>query len=247
MINGAMLVPLGAFHCRTGSLIVADPCYAHYSIEKLGVIAVLLERAAIGRWKVWHEWIDDPEAPEPRQPRGLIARSIDAADLNALKWREVQRSLCIDIGQAGIFDANFFCNGLVAVERQVREVYLYPERAWIGDGGVNSLCCYDPSRVAVFVAEDTSGLIVGVRTTWYSGCIRPRMWTYSVDGAEVDLHLDDDGLWCFIGDDYLLRDYLTLEYAGSEDQEDIRAALRIPPEIFAEISRLLRTRGYFDR
>jgi len=242
-----MLVPLGTFQCHSGRLIVADPCLAGRNWRDDTSVILRLANVAIGNWEVLHEWIDDPEASEPLQPRGLIARNVSAPPLKSLIWREISRSLCTDIGQIGIFDAPFFNNGLAPFERQIREAYLSPQQAWIGEAGANSMCCYDPYRVAATIAEDLRGEIVGVRTTWYSGCIRPRQWTYLVDGSEASLHLDDEGLWTIVGEEYLVRDYLTLEYADEEDIKGVRTAMRIPQEIWAEIETLLRTRGFFDR
>lgn len=99
-----MLERLGSFTCPTGTLVVSDPCYVELDARSVDVVTLRVENAAPGRWDVWHEWCDDPEAPKPRQPRGLIALSAAVPDDAALTWREIRRNLCNDIGQAGILE-----------------------------------------------------------------------------------------------------------------------------------------------
>lgn len=242
-----MLTRLGTFQCHSGALIVSDPCYAGRKWREDSSVILRLAPAITGSWDVWHEWIDDPEAPEPLQSRGLIARSIIAPALESLIWNEVSHSLCQDIGHMGIFDKPFFDKGLAPFGDQIRQAYLTPEQAWIGESGANSMSCYDPSRAALSIAKDAHGQIIGARTIWFSGCIRPREWIYQSENGEVTLHLDEEGLWAFIGEEYVMRDFLTLEFAGIEDQEEIRNTLRIPPKIWDEIVTLLRSRGYLCR
>lgn len=242
-----MLERLGSFMCSTGTLVVSDPCYVELDAGSVDVVTLRVENAAPGRWDVWHEWHDDPEAPTPRQPRGLIARSAAVPDDAALTWREITRDLCTDIGQAGIFDAGFFRGGLAAAGREVRSAYLQPSQAWIGDGGANSLCCFDPIRVAVAVAEEPGGRIVGVRTTWYSKCIRLRSWTHVVDGEQVVVTLDSDGLETVLpSGECDHRWFAEFGSVGHDELEQLRGELGIPPAIWGEIVAVLRARGILE-
>lgn len=78
-----MLVRLGTFPCDSGTLVVSDPCYARHPWRDNSSVSIRLAPAISGEWEVWHEWIDDPEAPEPSQPRSLVARYVFAPELDA--------------------------------------------------------------------------------------------------------------------------------------------------------------------
>lgn len=236
-----MLDPLGSFASNSGALIVADPCYvgAHHR----GNLVTRIEGAARGRWDVWLERVDDPELPGAPQIRGLIARS--AAGDAAPDWRTIERALCFDSAQVGIFDARFFGAKLRAVEAELGAAILGPVGAGVVAGGASSTYCYDPWRVAVSISTCPEGQVVGVRTTWYSMHLRPRRWTHVVDGVEVELHLDGRGLSALLPGDRWVEHGLDSMFWG--DPEEARAELRIPAPIWTEVVALLRTRCVLDR
>lgn len=188
-----MLDLLGCFTCSTGVLLVADPCYARQGASRSGLVT-RVEGAARGRWAVWLERVDDPELPGAPQIRGLIAGSAPFAGGSAPAWRTIERALCFDSAQVGIFDAAFFGAKLRAVDAELAAAILGPVGAGVVSGGASSTYCHDPSRVAVSISTCPEGQVVGVRTTWYSQHLRPRCWTHVVDGVEVELHLDGRGL-----------------------------------------------------
>lgn len=125
-----MLDLLGSFTCSTGVLLVADPCYAREGASRGGPVA-RVEGAARGRWDVWLERVDDPELSGAPQIRGLIAGSAPFAGGSAPAWRTIERALCFDSAQVGIFDAAFFGAKLRAVDTELAAAILGPVGAGV--------------------------------------------------------------------------------------------------------------------
>jgi hypothetical protein len=234
-----MRVHLGGFVCDSGVLLVTDPCYAYEPPDVKDRLSTRIASAAPGSWSAWLERRDDPEQPGPPQIRGLWAVHASVQDPDALAWRVIERSLCFDSAQVGVFDADFYRLGPDA-RAGLTAAILGPVGAGVVSGGASSTYCHDPWRVVVAVAE-RDRQAVGVRTIWYSGQLRLRHWNYPIDGVEVELHLDGSGLAALLPGDRWVKHGLDSLFYG--DPDEARVELQIPPSIWAEILAIIRTRG----
>lgn len=163
-----MKVELGMFEVTSGKVIVSDPCYELNLGDRCQGV---LENVKTGLWKAHVEKGHDMGWGICCEE--LVAKHSDIDSVRDMNIIPASFTVCVDSGQAGIFDASVYRND----ETVQKSSSFIPDEPWyssccdqtlsdqqagIINGGVVSSSGYGDGSYEAWYAMDTNGEIVAI-------------------------------------------------------------------------------------
>ncbi|MGE5701310.1 MAG: tetratricopeptide repeat protein [Clostridia bacterium] len=164
-LAGNERIELGSFTCKSGILIVSDPCY------DLGVwCSGAIENAATGTWNAVVDKVDTGDSG--MRCSALLVTHESCVNPDDLEWKSCEFIVGVDSGQAGIFDHDVYKQ-----DDTVEGITLFmPEDKWyssccdltIGEigagvinGGAVSSSGFGDGAYKAYMAQDDDGQVIG--------------------------------------------------------------------------------------
>lgn len=105
--------------CVSGTVILSDPCYPKSYTEGRMKLSGKVNNIKKGKWKV--EVLEDEETS--RNTEIITYHESYKGHIDSEKWKEFSFSVCVDSGQAGIFDTDIYPDSESTGEYEDRKTF----------------------------------------------------------------------------------------------------------------------------